>query len=163
MSAPKKPCPKHPDSPRNKWRQCIVCRAAYYGAWARANKERINAKTKRWRERNRDKAIAATRRWHSKNPHYNTLKVAKRRALIVGAGGTLSAGLFERLMVQQRGRCACCRVDLKRAKPNLDHIMPLALGGAHDDDNIQLLCETCNRQKKSKHPTQFMREKGFLI
>jgi len=41
--------------------------------------------------------------------------------------------------------------------------MPLALGGANADDNIQLLRSTCNQQKHAKHPVDFMQQKGFLL
>lgn len=45
----------------------------------------------------------------------------------------------------------------------MDHIMPLALGGTNTDDNIQLLCPTCNRSKHAKHPVDFMQQRGFLL
>jgi hypothetical protein len=51
-----------------------------------------------------------------------------------------------RMFVWQRdeGRCAKCG---GRERMEFDHIIPLALGGANTERNIQLLCETCNRQK----------------
>lgn len=41
--------------------------------------------------------------------------------------------------------------------------MPLALGGANEDWNIQLLRQRCNNQKKAKHPVDFMQSKGYLL
>jgi 5-methylcytosine-specific restriction endonuclease McrA len=86
-----------------------------------------------------------------------------RRKRAVAAGGKLSPNIRHKLIGLQRGKCACCRADLKKIKMNLDHIMPLALGGAHSDENVQLLCQPCNNQKYSKHPVDFMQEKGFLL
>jgi 5-methylcytosine-specific restriction endonuclease McrA len=45
----------------------------------------------------------------------------------------------------------------------MDHIIPLALGGANTDDNIQLLRATCNLQKHTKHPIDFMQQRGYLL
>ena len=41
--------------------------------------------------------------------------------------------------------------------------MPLALGGKHEDENLQLLCATCNLSKGAKHPIAFMQSKGRLL
>lgn len=53
---------------------------------------------------------------------------------------------------REHGRCAICGEDLSRlffkdAQPNIDHIVPLALGGTNDTTNLQLLCKTCNLNK----------------
>lgn len=68
---------------------------------------------------------------------------------------------YERLLVLQRGLCAACKEVLK--KFHVDHIVPLALGGAHEPSNLQLLCPPCNRSKHAKDPVRFMQEKGYLL
>jgi len=83
---------------------------------------------------------------------------AKRR----GNGGVLSKGLSERLFGLQRGLCPCCSQPLGD-NYHRDHIMPIDLGGANEDWNIQLLRAQCNLQKRNKRPEVFMRERGFLI
>lgn len=60
----------------------------------------------------------------------------------------LNNALFHR----EQGRCTLCGEDLSRliyidAKPQIDHIVPLALGGTNDTTNFQLLCATCNADK----------------
>jgi len=42
------------------------------------------------------------------------------------------------------GRCVRCA---SQEKLEYDHIIPLAKGGSNTARNIQLLCETCNREK----------------
>jgi 5-methylcytosine-specific restriction endonuclease McrA len=51
-----------------------------------------------------------------------------------------------RMFIWQRdeGRCIKCG---NREQLEYDHIIPVAEGGSNTARNIQLLCETCNRQK----------------
>ncbi|MYC81519.1 MAG: hypothetical protein F4X19_05425, partial [Acidobacteria bacterium] len=57
---------------------------------------------------------------------------------------------------RQEGRCAGqCGADSQGRKLDLDlfevdHIVPRSKGGADVDDNLQLLCPTCNRRKGSR-------------
>jgi DNA replicative helicase MCM subunit Mcm2 (Cdc46/Mcm family) len=60
--------------------------------------------------------------------------------------------LHEALFYREQGRCTLCGEDLSKlvftgAKPNIDHIVPLALGGTNDTTNLQLLCKSCNLRK----------------
>ena len=51
-----------------------------------------------------------------------------------------------RVFVWQRdgGSCVSCG---SRERLEFDHMIPVALGGSNTARNLQLLCETCNRQK----------------
>lgn len=46
--------------------------------------------------------------------------------------------------------CQHCGADLTRGIPVLDHILPLACGGAHSYANTQCLCFDCNTKKGDK-------------
>ena len=49
---------------------------------------------------------------------------------------------------RQHDRCALCGTYLgTAARPQVDHIIPLALGGADSYENLQLLCQRCNLGK----------------
>jgi len=90
------------------------------------------------------------------------LSEQKRRARARMAGGILSRDILTRLYRLQRGKCACCGLPLG-SRYELDHISPLAKGGQHSDNNMQLLRKRCNQEKSAKHPVDFMRSRGFLL
>lgn len=127
-----------------------------------ANKERILAKDKLYREANKEKVAARRKRWLLKNPDVIRINKQNRRERAKSAGGQLSKGLTEKLFQAQRGKCACCKLDLGD-NYELDHVLPLALGGLNEDANMQLLRKACNRQKHAKHPVDFMQSRGYLL
>ena len=114
--------------------------------YASARKIEISAYMARWWKRNTEKAAA----------YHNGRRAAKRNA-----EGSHTAEDIRHLFNLQRGKCACCRVRLKRQ--HVDHITALVRGGSNGRTNLQLLCPTCNLRKSAKHPIDFMQENGFLL
>jgi len=86
----------------------------------------------------------------------------KNRKLKVRASGRLSPSIVDRLLKFQRGKCPICRVELA-GQFHIDHVIPIALNGTNTDDNVQLLCPSCNLSKGAKHPVEFMQSLGRLI
>ena len=78
------------------------------------------------------------------------------------SSGKISKDIAKRLMVLQKRKCACCEVIISK-EYHIDHIMPIALGGSNTDDNIQLLCKSCNLRKSAKHPIDYMQSIGKLL
>jgi hypothetical protein len=73
--------------------------------------------------------------------------VGRRRAL---AGATTNLSERERALILQVGRCAMCGrkpID-DGVKLQVDHKIPRNWGGSNDLENLQPLCEECNRGKK---------------
>ena len=89
----------------------------------------------------------------------------RRRARMLGQMGTTSPDIEALLMERQKGRCvaAGCSASFAKTGHHLDHIIPLAKGGLHDDTNLQLLCPTCNLQKSAHMPEEFARRRGLLV
>lgn len=110
---------------------------------------------------NREKYIALNKQWAKDNPEKMAVIRANRDKRVKGSG-KLSKGIANKLMVLQKGRCACCGKSLNEGF-HLDHVMPLALGGENVDSNIQLLTPTCNLKKKALHPIDYMQSKGRLL
>jgi 5-methylcytosine-specific restriction endonuclease McrA len=52
-------------------------------------------------------------------------------------------------------RCVYCATRLDHATATLDHVIPLARGGAHDPGNLVAACAPCNRLKGDLQPYEF--------
>jgi len=124
----------------------------------------VAARVKLYRqEKNPDRVRMQKRIYASANPDKMRVLKSTQRARKRNATGIVSRDIVAKLMTLQRGQCAVCRCDLRKEKTHLDHIEPLALGGAHDDKNMQLLCKPCNLSKHAKPPIEFMQSRGFLL
>lgn len=146
------------------WRQANLDRyLSYQRSYHQENRVAVRQRLARWRLANPDRSKAQSRKWRQEKPDQNRLKSLRYRARKLLAAGNLSRSIVLRLMASQRGKCACCRSALGNTGYHLDHIMPLALGGANSDLNVQLLCPQCNLSKRAKHPIDFMQERGFLL
>lgn len=52
------------------------------------------------------------------------------------------------ILLDQNGRCAKCLEKRALADLDLDHVIPIELGGAHERSNWQLICrDVCHREK----------------
>ncbi len=57
---------------------------------------------------------------------------------------------IDRLFAEQDSGCASCGCDVfmgKLSNADVDHVIPLRLGGSCCVDNLQVLCVTCHRRK----------------
>lgn len=130
------------------------------------NKEKIKASRIVYTLKNVDSAKERKKQWRANNIAHvrekGKIYAHTRNAKKSFSNGVLSYGLVDRLLKLQRGKCVCCNQPLGDDY-HLDHIMPLHLGGTNTDNNIQLLRSTCNLQKYTKHPVDFMQSRGFLL
>lgn len=98
----------------------------------------------------RDCVNARNRKWCKANPVYGRQKRSRRRAVLKAAKvGSVDYGL---VIQQAEGICAHCNTyipDLPKMR-HVDHIVPLARGGSHTQDNLQLLCQLCNDKKRCR-------------
>lgn len=128
--------------------------------WAKRNPEKQRAAIRNWQENNKERFSEKKKQWRQANKVSLRIHCANRRRKL--AEGVLSKDIIGKLLKLQRGKCACCGEPLG-TDFHLDHRMPIALGGANADDNVQLLTKRCNLTKNAKHPIDFMRERGFLL
>jgi 5-methylcytosine-specific restriction endonuclease McrA len=104
-------------------------------------------------------ALEYRRRYRKANPHKMREFKARRKGRVIGR---LPKGTVAKIGQLQKWRCVTCRVSI-RSNYHVDHITPIARGGTHTPDNIQLLCPGCNVRKSAKDPIEFMQERGFLL
>jgi 5-methylcytosine-specific restriction endonuclease McrA len=117
-------------------------------AYNLANKEKLDADAKLWREKNKDKVKIYERRHYAKNGLERAYKRIERAR---NAEGSFTENDILNIYVRTRGLCPLCAADLSNGF-QLDHIIPLSRGGTNWPDNLQLLCEPCNRSKGASIP-----------
>jgi 5-methylcytosine-specific restriction protein A len=64
---------------------------------------------------------------------------------------TFSTSFRLNLFLMRKGLCAACIQKIHSGKAwDIDHIVPLALGGTNAADNLQILCRPCHRSKTTQ-------------
>ena len=121
------------------------------------NPDKVYAWKRQWIKNNLDKYRETARKAYHRNPGAAIEKVQRRRSLKKGVTvERLPNGYQQVLLLAQKFLCAGphCRADIswdgKRKGYDIDHIVPLAKGGPHKLENLQLLCPPCNMSKGKK-------------
>lgn len=158
-------------------KQCVECGRLQTARWTKANHAKAMEMTRRWRAANREAILrdmranrardpepwrARYRAWSKKNPEKVKAKNRNTNAQRKGAVGSHTQADLERIFVAQNGRCAYCRISLRKVESNVDHIMPICRGGTNNRDNIQILCRACNQSKWGHDPISFAQSRGLL-
>lgn len=136
-------------------RSCKSCVIAYNKARYHANSDEWKARHKDWCSRNKER-LRELWRGYGKNPERRRLHELKKRAR-----GNARSSYLGLLYGRQRGMCAICGCGLSAYE--VDHILPIKLGGKTDKGNLQLLCRPCNQAKRARHPIEYMQSRGFLL
>lgn len=131
---------------------------SYKRKYATKNRDILNAKNRegrvlfpeRWRE--------WQRRWKRKNPEKLHEQDVRRRALqakaTVGPRSSLRS-FFLYVRSAPRIKCYWCGLPTKPKGRHIDHVIPLAKGGAHVVANLCVSCPDCNLKKNAKMPEEF--------
>ena len=108
---------------------------------------------------NIDDRKAYVKEWQLANPEKRKLQhskgKAKRRAMLAKVESNLSASDIREVYSLQSGMCAYCG-DKVGLNYHVDHIDPIALGGANTIDNIAIACPPCNLAKGPKKLLHFL-------
>jgi 5-methylcytosine-specific restriction endonuclease McrA len=104
-----------------------------------------------WSKRNKPKQNNYASKSRSKRPeHYlekRRINQNRRRVRKVGNGGIHSIQEWNNLINFYGKICLSCGSKPKRLE--IDHVVPLALGGSDFISNIQPLCKRCNSKKQT--------------
>lgn len=119
--------------------------------WYAANRERMIEVRRSYYQANKEALDEAQRRWRERNPGYFAEFMRKRRAAI--AGNTVETVDLDALWT---GACGICGEEIDdRPWPDplcrsLDHIVPVARGGSHSQENLQWTHLVCNQRKGAR-------------
>ena len=75
----------------------------------------------------------------------------------IATRGQLSKRERQAIHAKTSGHCAYCGCDLPYARMQVDHIMPLANGGADETANMLPACRSCNHYKGTLTLERFRR------
>jgi 5-methylcytosine-specific restriction endonuclease McrA len=122
--------------------------------YRKENKEKESRRTRAWLAANRERKRALDAAWPKNNPLANVSRVRRRRARQIEAPGRgVSATEWQEVLEAAVGLCSYCN----ESRPlTLDHVEPLALGGAHDAENVVAACKPCNSSKGDTHVLVWM-------
>ena len=148
--------------------QCLECgvlcgRKKRCDVHAKAMYKANRRKRYLWLKKNSPETLLAQERnKRTKNPQAYRAKKRRYRARRLNQLGSVSASIEATLLAKQRDRCAAPWCHKRLRKWHLDHIVPLALGGLHDDSNLQILCVRCNLEKSATPPDEWQKQNGSL-
>jgi 5-methylcytosine-specific restriction endonuclease McrA len=114
----------------------------------RLDPEDNQRRQKRWRDNHPDQKRSRERRYAEQNRSKLTQKESRRRAkkLNVFIEDVDPDFVFER----DNGVCGICSKPVVKSAMAIDHIIPLARGGDHSYNNVQLAHPWCNSKKGYK-------------
>lgn len=141
---------------------CIECRKRYAYVvkdWVEKNKDKKLENGKKWYSENKERKREKQKEWNKQNPDRLKIHHQNRKSRV--GEQKISYQDVQKIFAFQKGCCAICKTSLDSYE--IDHVMPLFLGGKHDSSNIQILCRHCNRTKNAKDPIEFMQSKGYLL
>lgn len=156
---------------RTSYKKYRVSRLAYARSYYLRNlaklKRQSKARATARRARNRKADNESKYAWKRANPvaarKIHSLANRKRRAA-QRANGSFTRKQIDMLWSKQRGKCAgpLCQAELQ-LHFHIDHIIPIARGGANEIYNIQLLCRRCNQRKSAHDPIEWAQLNGLLL
>lgn len=108
-------------------------------AWKVSHREAFRETNRKYRETHRSQRL-----------EYDQQRSARKRGQ--------TPQLIDRAAIYSRdgGQCQLCGLPVLPKNRSLDHVVPLALGGAHTPENVQLAHLLCN-QRKGKRSTLSLR------
>lgn len=139
--------------------RCKLCEKNYIDIDNRKNYERI------YREKNKEIRAAIVKKSMAKNieHHKKIRKLYLKTELGIASFRKYTQTRYARMknaFVEyinpfeiyklQNGICYLCGLYFVFKKMDLDHVMPIALGGLHKKSNVKMACAHCNRSKGAK-------------
>ena len=118
-------------------------------AQARAVQRKAN--WAQWYAKHRTKRLEYTRQWYQRNHDYKVARDNLRRAQqMKSPTNDFTKAQWQAMKAHYKHHCVYCGKLCQRL--TMDHITPLARGGAHTVTNIVPACMACNQKKHAYKP-----------
>lgn len=121
----------------NSW--CIECVRESTRVWRAANKQKVKETNDAWYQKNKERRAKTNAIWYKNNKEVSFAKYAKRRAVKLNAMTPTTCQKTIALIIKNRPEGY-----------HVDHIVPLAKGGKHHQDNLCYLPAEFNLSKGAK-------------
>jgi len=89
---------------------------------------------------------------NSISPKVSTIDLRVGSKIVKRVRGWRLQQIRERILLRDDYECAVC--GRASADLEVDHIMPLHMGGAESDENRQLLCAECHKAKSEREESE---------
>lgn len=117
-------------------------------AYREANKESVYRRQQKWRSENKDKVAESQSRYQKRNRSKVNARTAAYRARKLAQTPKLSHEEVQR--VDEMYWLAKDLYAVSGQEYHVDHIVPIARGGLHHPDNLQILPSDINQSKGAK-------------
>lgn len=128
-------------------------------SWSHQNAERKSALDREWRAKNSERKKENDRRWRDNNLERDRLnrrlREARRRERKRNAPGYATQKQVMDRVAYYGWKCWVCRGPFEQ----IDHVVPLALGGSGWPANLRPICAFCNQSKGARRPLDFIRRR----
>lgn len=119
----------------------------YARQYVAAHPEEKRARDRQYRLANAEQDRERHRRYRALHPDMLRRMVDRRRAMKRAA--FVENVWRDHIFTRDGGVCQICKQPVERNEMSLDHIVPLAEGGKHENRNVQLAHRLCNSLRRN--------------
>ncbi len=131
--------------------------------WQAANREKVLESKRQRYKANREQVSCQVRAWRAANPEKHSEQLRRRKA--IRRSGRRRALLALNLKSQAERFALwsnCCAYCNSTAKPTVDHVLALTLGGLDEPSNVVPACPTCNSSKNASPVESWYRRQPWF-
>jgi len=122
--------------------------------WRANNPEKAREGMRRWRATDPERARELDRKWGATDRGRASVAATNLRRRIRVGGMRMTMATFLEVQSQSSGYCPYCGERIVIGE--VDHIVPVAMGGSIAQFNLAWVCQKCNRSKGNRSVPEFL-------